>query len=88
MKEEGGFIKGADISKVSRQAISRGVSQFGTLGSGNHYLEIQVVDPSRYLDRKLAKEFGIIHDDQVMVMVHCGSRGFGHQICSDYLRIF
>ena len=86
--EEGGYIKGADISKVSRQAISRGVSQFGTLGSGNHYLEIQVVDPDRYLDRDLAREFGIIHDDQVMVMIHCGSRGFGHQICSDYLRNF
>jgi tRNA-splicing ligase RtcB len=86
--EEGGFIKGADISKVSRQAISRGVSQFGTLGSGNHYLEIQVVDPDRYLDRGLAKEFGIVHDDQVMVMIHCGSRGFGHQVCSDYLRNF
>jgi len=86
--EEGGYIKGADIAKVSRQAISRGVSQFGTLGSGNHYLEIQVVDPTRYLDRQLAKEFGIVHDDQVMVMIHCGSRGFGHQVCSDYLRTF
>lgn len=86
--EEGGFIKGADISKVSRQAISRGVNQFGTLGSGNHYLEIQVVDPVRFLDRELAKEFGIVHDDQVMVMIHCGSRGFGHQVCTDYLRNF
>jgi tRNA-splicing ligase RtcB len=86
--EEGGFIKGADISKVSRQAISRGISQFGTLGSGNHYLEIQVVDPERYLDRDMAGEFGIVHDDQVMVMIHCGSRGFGHQVCTDYLRNF
>ena len=86
--EEGGFIKGADISKVSRQAISRGISQFGTLGSGNHYLEVQVVDPERYLDRDLAREFGIVHDDQVMVMIHCGSRGFGHQVCTDYLRNF
>jgi len=86
--EEGGFIKGADISKVSRQAISRGISQFGTLGSGNHYLEIQVVDPGRYLDRDMAREFGIVHDDQVMVMIHCGSRGFGHQVCTDYLRNF
>jgi tRNA-splicing ligase RtcB len=86
--EEGGYIKGADISKVSRQAISRGVSQFGTLGSGNHYLEIQVVDPSRFLDPAPAKEFGIVHEDQVMVMIHCGSRGFGHQICTDYLRTF
>jgi len=86
--EEGGYIRGADISKVSRQAIARGVSQFGTLGSGNHYLEIQVVDPARFLDPSLAKEFGIVNDDQVMVMIHCGSRGFGHQICTDYLREF
>ena len=86
--EEGGYIKGADISKVSRQALSRGVNQFGTLGSGNHYLEIQVVDPGRFLDKELAKAFGIVHDDQVMVMIHCGSRGFGHQICTDYLRDF
>ena len=86
--EEGGYIKGADITKVSRQAISRGISQFGTLGSGNHYLEIQVVDPARHFDPELAKEFGIVHDDQVMVMIHCGSRGFGHQVCTDYLRNF
>jgi tRNA-splicing ligase RtcB len=86
--EEGGYIKGADITKVSRQAISRGTSQFGTLGSGNHYLEIQVVDPGRFIDPALAKEFGIVHEDQVMVMIHCGSRGFGHQICTDYLRNF
>ncbi len=86
--EEGGFIKGADPSKVSRQARSRGIEQLGTLGSGNHYLEIQVVDPARFLDREVAPKFGIVHDDQVMVMVHCGSRGFGHQIGSDYLRVF
>ena len=86
--EEGGCIKGADIGKVSREAIKRGINQFGTLGSGNHYLEIQVVDPERFLDPELAKQFGIVHDDQVMVMIHCGSRGFGHQICTDYLRNF
>ncbi|MBI3841076.1 MAG: RtcB family protein, partial [Thaumarchaeota archaeon] len=86
--EEGGFIKGADPTKVSRQAKSRGIGQLGTLGSGNHYLEIQVVDPSRFFDPALSKHFGIVHDDQVLVMVHCGSRGFGHQIGSDYLRIF
>ncbi len=86
--EEGGFIKGADIGKVSRQATSRGINQFGTLGSGNHYLEIQVVDPDRFFDPALAKNFGIVHPDQVMVMIHCGSRGFGHQICTDYLRLF
>ncbi|MDV3277729.1 MAG: RtcB family protein [Nitrososphaerales archaeon] len=86
--EEGGFIKGAEPSKVSRQATNRGIDQLGTLGSGNHYLEIQVVDPARFLDPDLAKQFGIVHDDQVVVMVHCGSRGFGHQIGSDYLRVF
>jgi tRNA-splicing ligase RtcB len=86
--EEGGFIKGADPSRVSRQARSRGISQLGTLGSGNHYLEIQVVDPARFFDAELGKSFGIVYDDQVMVMVHCGSRGFGHQIGSDYLRVF
>ena len=86
--EEGGYIKGADPSKVSRQARSRGIDQLGTLGSGNHYLEIQVVDPARHFDRELARRFGIVDEDQVMVMVHCGSRGFGHQIGSDYLRVF
>jgi tRNA-splicing ligase RtcB (3'-phosphate/5'-hydroxy nucleic acid ligase) len=73
---------------VSRQASARGIGQLGTLGSGNHYLEIQVVDPVRFFDEKTAKHFGIVHDDQVVVMIHCGSRGFGHQIGSDYLRIF
>jgi tRNA-splicing ligase RtcB (3'-phosphate/5'-hydroxy nucleic acid ligase) len=86
--EEGGFIKGADPSKVSGQASKRGLSQLGTLGSGNHYLEIQVVDPERYLDKDLARRFGIVSEDQVMVMVHCGSRGFGHQVATDYLRVF
>jgi tRNA-splicing ligase RtcB len=86
--EEGGFIKGANPSKVSNQASSRGIKQLGTLGSGNHYLEIQVVDPSRHFDRELAKNFGIVDEDQVLVMIHCGSRGFGHQVGSDYLRVF
>ena len=86
--EEGGYIKGADPRKVSGQALSRGISQFGTLGSGNHYLEIQVVDPSRYFDPELARHFGIVHEDQVVVMIHCGSRGFGHQIATDYVRNF
>ncbi len=86
--EEGGYIKGADPSKVSRQARSRGIDQLGTLGSGNHYLEVQVVDPARHFDPDLARHFGVVQDDQVLVMVHCGSRGFGHQIGSDYLRVF
>jgi len=85
--EEGGFIKGGNPAKVDPQAKSRGISQLGTLGSGNHYLEVQVVDPARFLDRNLASKFGLVHDDQVVVMVHCGSRGFGHQICTDYLRV-
>jgi tRNA-splicing ligase RtcB (3'-phosphate/5'-hydroxy nucleic acid ligase) len=88
MVEEGGYIEGADPTKVSRQASSRGITQLGTLGSGNHYLEIQVVDPARFFDRPLGARFGLVHDDQVVVMIHCGSRGFGHQIGSDYLRIF
>ncbi len=86
--EEGGYIKGADPSKVSSQARTRGISQLGTLGSGNHYLEVQVVDPARHFDPELARHFGIVQEDQVLVMVHCGSRGFGHQIGSDYLRVF
>jgi tRNA-splicing ligase RtcB len=86
--EEGGFIKGANPSKVSQQASSRGISQLGTLGSGNHYCEVQVVDPARFFDAGLAKHFGLVHEDQVVVMVHCGSRGFGHQVGSDYLRVF
>ncbi len=86
--EEGGFIKGADPSKVSSKASARGILQLGTLGSGNHYLEIQVVDPARYFDRELAPRFGIVHEDQVLVMIHCGSRGFGHQVATDYLRVF
>jgi tRNA-splicing ligase RtcB len=86
--EEGGYIKGADPTKVSRQASSRGISQLGTLGSGNHYCEVQVVDPARFFDAKMGKHFGLVHDDQVVVMVHCGSRGFGHQVASDYLRVF
>jgi len=86
--EEGGFIKGADPTKVSHQASSRGISQLGTLGSGNHYCEIQVVDPARFFDAGLGKHFGLVHEDQVVVMVHCGSRGFGHQVASDHLRVF
>lgn len=86
--EEGGFIKGANPSKVSKQASSRGISQLGTLGSGNHYCEVQVVDPARFFDAEMGKRFGLEHEDQVVVMVHCGSRGFGHQVASDYLRVF
>lgn len=83
--EEGGRIEGADPAKVSQTAKKRGLSQIGTLGSGNHFLEIQKVN--RIYNPKVAKAFGITDEGQVTVMIHCGSRGFGHQICSDYLRV-
>ena len=83
--EELGCMKNANPNKVSATAKSRGLQQVGTLGSGNHFLEIQKVD--KILDTKTAKTFGIDHEGQVTAMIHCGSRGFGHQICSDYLRV-
>jgi len=83
--EEDGCMKNADPDKVSSTAKSRGYQQLGTLGSGNHFLEIQRVD--KIFDEAKAKVFGVLHEGQVMVMIHCGSRGFGHQICSDYLRV-
>jgi tRNA-splicing ligase RtcB len=78
-------MKNANPNKVSSTAKSRGQEQVGTLGSGNHFLEVQRVD--RIFDSVAAKAFGIEHEGQVTVMIHCGSRGFGHQICSDYLRV-
>jgi tRNA-splicing ligase RtcB len=83
--EESGAMKNADPTKVSPTAKSRGLAQIGTLGSGNHFLEVQKVE--KILDSRTAKAFGIEHEGQVTVMIHCGSRGFGHQICSDYLRV-
>jgi tRNA-splicing ligase RtcB len=86
--EEGGCIQGADASKISEKAVERGYHQIGTLGSGNHYLEIQVAKPENVLDPKTAAAFGIDIPDQVVIMFHCGSRGFGHQVATDYLQIF
>lgn len=83
--EENGCMKNADPNKVSSTAKSRGETQLGTLGSGNHFLEIQKVD--KIFNPQIAKVFGVTHEGQVTVMIHCGSRGFGHQICSDYLRV-
>jgi tRNA-splicing ligase RtcB len=83
--EEGGCMKNADPTKVSPTAKKRGLTQIGTLGSGNHFLEIQKVD--EICDSRRAKVFGIEHEGQVTVMIHCGSRGYGHQVCSDYLRV-
>jgi tRNA-splicing ligase RtcB len=86
--EENGCIAGADVSKVSQKAIDRGYRQIGTLGSGNHYLEIQVAKPENIFNHPLAEAFGITIPNQVVLMFHCGSRGFGHQIATDYLQIF
>ena len=83
--EERGCMENANPDKVSATAKNRGLAQVGTLGSGNHFLEIQKVD--KIYNPTVAKEFGIEQEGQVTVMIHCGSRGFGHQICSDYLRI-
>ncbi len=86
--EEQGCIPGADPSKVSDHAVERGVRQLGTLGSGNHYLEVQVSADDRIFDRPTAGALGLTGRDQIVVMVHCGSRGFGHQVASDYLKVF
>jgi tRNA-splicing ligase RtcB len=86
--EEEGCISGADATKISDRAVKRGFKQVGTLGSGNHYLEIQVAKPEFVFDSDLAKAFGITIPNQVVLMFHCGSRGFGHQVATDYLQIF
>jgi tRNA-splicing ligase RtcB (3'-phosphate/5'-hydroxy nucleic acid ligase) len=83
--EEGGNMAGADPASVSDTARKRGTSQLGSLGSGNHFLELQKVD--KILDERAAKAMGINQLGQVTVLIHCGSRGFGHQICTDYLRV-
>ncbi|MEK6823178.1 MAG: RtcB family protein, partial [Nanoarchaeota archaeon] len=81
-EEEGRMMK-ADPSLISANALARGLPQLGTLGSGNHFLEIQRVDKIFMPD--VARQFGITQPGQVVVMVHCGSRGLGHQVCSDYI---
>jgi tRNA-splicing ligase RtcB len=86
--EARGCLPGADPTTVSQRAIERGLNQLGTLGSGNHYLEIQVVRPGGIHDAAVARTLGIEREGQVCVMLHCGSRGFGHQIGTDYLRRF
>lgn len=82
--EEGGQMLNADPNKVSDRARKRGIPQLGSLGSGNHFLEIQTV--AEIHDQKAAERMGI-EEGQVTILTHCGSRGFGHQICTDYLRI-
>ena len=85
--ELNGVMKDADSSKVSNRAVDRGFNQIGTLGSCNHYLEIQHVKEENILDKGLAKKWGIF-PDQMVIMFHCGSRGFGHQVATDYLQVF
>lgn len=82
--EENGSMDVANPDLISQHAKKRGADQIGTLGSGNHFLEIQYVD--QIFDEKVAAAFGLFKD-QVTIMIHCGSRGLGHQTCTDYLRI-
>jgi len=82
--EELGCMKGADAGKVSDQAMKRGMPQFGTLGSGNHFFEVQRVD--KVFDKEVAEKFGL-KEGQITIMIHCGSRGFGHQVASDYIGV-
>jgi tRNA-splicing ligase RtcB len=82
--EEYGTISNADPNLVSRRAKERGKDQVGTLGSGNHFLEIQVV--TELFDEEIAKAFGL-RRDQIVVLIHTGSRGLGHQVCTDYLDV-
>ncbi len=86
--EEDGCIMAADPRAVSKKARDRGRGQIGSLGSGNHYLEIQVVKKENIFDRDVAGTFGIDRDNQIVVMIHSGSRGYGHQIATDYLKTF
>ncbi|MCD6569969.1 MAG: RtcB family protein [Deltaproteobacteria bacterium] len=82
--EDYGSIPGADPDMVSGRACERGLPEVGTLGSGNHFIEIDVVD--KIMDKKIARMFSLFKD-QILIQVHTGSRGFGHQICDDYIRI-
>lgn len=82
--EEGGCLAGADPKTVSDRAFKRGVNQVGTLGSGNHFLEIDVVE--KIFHSEAAKVFGLA-EGGIVLWVHCGSRGLGHQICDDYIKV-
>ncbi len=85
MTEENGRMKDADSAHISARALERGIPQLGTLGAGNHFLEIQKV--AQIYDPETARVFGIQGEGQVMVMIHCGSRGLGHQVASDYIEL-
>ena len=81
--EEEGCILGGDASKVSDRAKKRGIGQLGTLGAGNHFLDVLVVD--EIFENDIAKKFGL-KKDQIVILIHCGSRGLGHQVASDYIK--
>jgi tRNA-splicing ligase RtcB len=83
--EENGCLAGADPAKVSKRAKKRGRPQLGTLGAGNHFIEVDVVD--QIFDARAAEVMGLA-EGHLAVQIHCGSRGFGHQICSDYVKDF
>jgi len=82
--EDGGALPGADPAAISERAYTRGQDQVGTLGSGNHFLEVQCVD--EVFDPVAAAAYGL-DKGQITVMIHCGSRGFGYQVCEDYLEV-
>jgi tRNA-splicing ligase RtcB len=82
--EEGGRVKGANPKDVSQRAKARGRPQVGTLGAGNHFLDILVVDEIK--DKKNAKKMGL-EQGKIAIMIHCGSRGLGHQVASDYIQL-
>jgi tRNA-splicing ligase RtcB len=84
--EEGGRLKAANPARIDEKSKQRGAPQLGTLGSGNHFLELQVVD--EIFDPELARAFGIDEPGQVTVLIHTGGRGFSHGVCSYYLRVF
>jgi tRNA-splicing ligase RtcB len=83
--EENGCLQGADAEKVSPRAKDRGKGQVGTLGAGNHFIEVDVVD--MILEEQAAQRMGLFQG-QITVQIHCGSRGLGHQVCSDYVKRF
>jgi len=82
--EENGFMQSADADVVSSRAFERGLAQMGTLGSGNHFLEIDRVD--KIYDQLAAEAIGLF-ENQIVIQIHTGSRGFGYQVCDDYLRV-
>lgn len=83
--EEGGRLAAADPGKISQRALSRGIKQVGTLGAGNHFIEVDIID--EVYDEEAADAMGLVRGN-IAVQIHTGSRGFGHQVCTDYLRDF